>query len=273
MNLSVLPVSLFADLTSGRMTVAQWAAYAQKLGVDGFDTSILFFPHSTSTALGKIKQEMQDEGVIIQPTMVCCYPDFTNPDILERERQIDYLTRDMALMSDLGFKYVRITAGQNHANLSVDEGAKLCTDCFERMVPVSEKYGVKMVFENHSKPGAWPLIDFSFQQEAFLATFELMKDLPIGINFDTANAVACGADPVALLKTVINKVWTIHLNDTATIGKWTPISIGKGLVDYDAIFDVLHEHAFDSWVCIEEASGNGFKGIEEAVSFARKYVK
>jgi len=273
MKLSVLPVSLFADLTSGRMTVAQWATYAQKLGVDGFDTSIMFFPHATATALGKIKQEMRDEIVTIQPTMVCCYPDFTNPNKLERERQIDYLTRDIALMSDLGFEYVRITAGQDHAGLSVTEGAKLCTDCFARMVPISEKYGVKMVFENHSKPGAWPIIDFSFRQEAFLATFELMKDLPIGINFDTANAVACGANPVELLKTVIDKVWTVHLNDTATIGNWTPIAIGKGLVDYDATFAVLNEYAFDGWVCIEEASGNGLKGIDEAVAFARKYVK
>lgn len=272
MKLSVLPVSLFAKLSSGEMSVAQWASYAQNLGVDGFDASILFFPQATPTALGKIKREMQEANITIKPTMVCCYPDFTNPDKLERERQIDYLTRDMALMSDLGFSHVRITAGQNHPGLSVEEGAKRCTDCFARMVPVSEKYGVKMVFENHSKPGAWPLIDFSFRQEAFLAAYELMKDLPVGINFDTANAVACGADPVALLKTVIDKVWTVHLNDTATTGSWTPIAIGKGLVDYDAIFAVLHAHGFNKWVCIEEASGNGLASIDAAVAFARKYV-
>ncbi|WP_215695015.1 sugar phosphate isomerase/epimerase family protein [Clostridium sp. MCC353] len=271
MKLSVLPVSLFSQLSSGEMPVAAWAEYAQELGADGFDTSILFYPNHTPTTLNKIKEELK--GIQIQPVMVCCYPDFTNPDAMERERQIDYLKRDLALISDLGFQYVRITAGQNHPGLDIEEGAKVCAGCFEQMISTAEKYGVKMVFENHSKPGAWPLIDFSFRQEAFLAVFDKMKDLPVGINFDTANAVACGADPIKLLDQVIDKVWTVHLNDTATVGKWTPAAVGEGLVDFDRIFEKLNAHGFDNWVCIEEASGNGMEGIKNAVHFARKYVK
>jgi sugar phosphate isomerase/epimerase len=178
----------------------------------------------------------------------------------------------MALVSDLGFQYLRITAGQNHPGLTIDEGAKRCTDCFATVTETAAKYGVKLVFENHSKPGAWPLVDFSFNPEAFLAVVERTRDLPIGINFDTANAVACGADARALLETVVAKVWTVHLNDTATVGKWTPIGIGKGLVDYDSLFEVLRRNRFDGWVCIEEASGNGWQGIDEAIAFARKYL-
>jgi sugar phosphate isomerase/epimerase len=273
MKLSVLPVSLFSPISSGEMSLAQWASYAQGLGLEGFDASILFFKNSTPTFLDGIKQEMKAKQIGIQPTMVSCYPDFTNPDAMEIERQIDYLTRDLALISDLGFKYARVTAGQNHPGLDLEETAKRCVGCFERMIGVSEKYGIEMVFENHSKPGAWPLVDFSFKKEAFLSVYEKMKDLPMGINFDTANAVACGADAVQLLETVIDKVHTIHLNDTATIGTWTPCTIGEGLVDFDSLFAVLNKHAFDGWVCIEEASGKGLPGIEKAVKFARTYVK
>ena len=272
MKLSVLPVSLFSEIVSGKMTVGEWASYAQNLGVDGFDTSIMFFPNSTPTLLRKIKTEMQEREITINPTMVCCYPDFTNPSKFERQRQIDYLTRDLALMNALDFEYVRITAGQNHPGLSIEEGAKLCSDCFEQMIPAAERYGIKMVFENHSKPGAWPLIDFSFNEDAFLAVYELIKDLPIGINFDTANAVACGAKPIKLLEQVIDKVWTVHMNDTSTVGTWSPIAIGDGLVDFDSIFSLLKSNGFDGWVCIEEASGNGLKGVDKAVAFARKYV-
>lgn len=273
MKLSVLPVSLFSKLTSGEMSLGQWGAYAQSKGADGFDASILFFPNSTATTVEAMKRSLADHNVTIQPLMVCCYPDFTNPDPMERERQIDYLRRDIALMSDFGFQYVRVTAGQNHPGLEVREAAKRCADCFSRVVDAAQKYGVRMVFENHSKPGAWPLIDFSFQPEAFLAVYEEIRDLPMGINFDTANAVACGADPIQLLETVIDKVETIHLNDTATVGKWTPIAVGKGLVDFDGIFGVLRKAGFDGWVCIEEASGCGLAGIDAAVEFARKYVK
>ena len=273
MKLSIVPVSLFSKMVTGEITIAEWAAYAQKLGTDGFDISIMFFPNHTATAINRIKQELKDKNVTIRPTMVCCYPDFTNPDKTERGRQVDYLKRDLALVSDFGFQFMRITAGQNHPGLSIQEGAKYCTDCFAEVAGTAEKYGVKLVFENHSKPGAWPLIDFSFNPEAFIAVYERMKDLPIGINFDTANAVACGADPIALLEKVIDKVWTVHMNDTSTVGKWSPISIGKGLVDYGAVFGVLDRHEFDGWVCVEEASGNGWKGIDDAIAVARNYVR
>jgi sugar phosphate isomerase/epimerase len=57
------------------------------------------------------------------------------------------------------------------------------------------------------------------------------------------------------------------------VGKWTPIQIGQGLVDYDSIFKVLKDNNFDGWVAIEEASGNGWQGIDDAVGFAKKYVR
>lgn len=273
MKLSVLPVSFFSQLTTQQMSVAKWARTAQDLGADGFDVSIMFYPNSTPTLIQRMKQEMKDEGVTIQPVMVCDYPDFTNPDPLELDRQVDYFKRNLALVSDLGFQYMRTTAGQNHPGLDIEEASKQVVSYFEKVLPTAEKYGVKLIFENHSKPGAWPLIDFSFQQEAFYAVYEKMKDLPMGINFDTANAVACGANAKEMLEKIIDKVWTIHLNDTATVGHWTPISIGDGLVNFDEVFEVLNRNNFDGWVCIEEASGRGLEGIESAVKVARKYVK
>lgn len=273
MKLSILPVSLFSDIIAGKISIAEWAAHAQAQGTDGYDISNMFIPNHTATLINRLKEERKAAGVTIQPVLVCCYPDFTHPDPMERERQIDYLKRDIALVSGLGFQYLRITAGQNHPGLTLADGAKRCVDCFARVSETAAKYGVRLVFENHSKPGAWPLIDFSFNPDAFLAVVEQMKDLPIGINFDTANAVACGANPRELLQAVIHKVWTVHLNDTATVGKWTPIGLGKGLVDFDAVFDVLTKHRFDGWICIEEASGNGWQGINAAIAFARTYVR
>lgn len=275
MKLSILSVSLFSKLNSGEMTIAQWASEAQKLGVDGFDVSIMFFRNHTATYIQQQLDEMEAAGITIQPTMVCCYPDFTNPDPLERERQIDFFNRDIALASRLGYKFIRITAGMDHPGITIEEGANYVADCFARVAPTADKYGIKLVFENHSKPGAWPLIDFSFNPDAFLAVVEKIRErgINVGVNFDTANAVACGADPVALLEKVIDKVWTVHLNETATIGKWSPALLGTGLVNFDAIFEVLKRHEFDGWICIEEASGTGLDGAAKSVAFARKYME
>ncbi len=272
MKLSMVPVSLLGDIVAGKISIAEWAAHAQAQKLDGYDISIMFLPNHTATLIKRLKEERAAARITIQPNMVCCYPDFTHPDPLERERQIDYLKRDIALASDFGFQYVRITAGQNHPGLTIADGAKRCSECFARVTDTAAKYDVKLVFENHAKPGAWPLIDFSFNPEAFLAVVDKIEALPIGINFDTANAVACGANARELLEAVIGKVQTIHLNDTATVGTWTPVALGKGLVDFDAVFATLEKNSFNGWVCIEEASGNGWQGIDAAVAFARKFV-
>ena len=63
------------------------------------------------------------------------------------------------------------------------------------------------------------------------------------------------------------------MNDTLTVGKWTPVAIGEGLVDFDKVFSLLYKYNFAGWICIEEASGKGLKGIERAINVARKYVK
>jgi hypothetical protein len=42
MNVSCLPVSLFAELIDGRLPVADWAHMGRALGLDAIDLSILF---------------------------------------------------------------------------------------------------------------------------------------------------------------------------------------------------------------------------------------
>ena len=271
MKLSILPVSLFQEITGGKMTLADWAALAQEAGADGYDASVLFFPNTTASTMLAMKEQLRRQQLAIPPVMMCAYPDFTHPDALERERQIDYFRRDIALASSFGFSYIRMTAGQAHPGPSVEEGVRSAIACFERVVDTAGKYKVKLCLENHAKPGAWPNTDFTFDPDAFMQLFRAVreKDMPIGINFDTANAAASGADPLRLLEEVIDRVWTVHLNDTSTIGSLTPVLVGTGLVDFEAVFARLKRHGFDGWVCIEEASGTGAEGIRRAIRFAR----
>ena len=47
--------------------------------------------------------------------------------------------------------------------------------------------------------------------------------------------------------------------------------IGKGLNDYDAIFSILKEVGFDSWISIEDGV-DGMDQLERSVSFLRKKI-
>jgi len=85
---------------------------------------------------------------------------------------------------------------------------------------VAEKFGVKLVYEDHSKPGGWDYMDFSNPPDIFLAIAKGIKDTSIGINFDTANILVAGEDrTVEVLEQVIDQVETIHVAETSTKGR------------------------------------------------------
>jgi len=268
MNVSCLPVSLFPALIDGRMSVGEWAAMAAEIGLDGIDVSVLFFRDHTPRLLAKVRDDLEQAGLPV--VMVTTYPDFTNPDPVQCEREADYCRRDIALASQLGARYLRITAGQAYPGVSVDDGVRRVVESFKRMAEAGERFGVGLLFENHSKPGAWDLPDFGYPTEVFLRIAEAIRDTGIGINFDLANPLSFGDDPLPVLESVIDQVTTVHASDIAARGRFYPVLLGEGIVPFDALFGRLKQHGFDGWICIEEASRLGADGIKAATEFVRR---
>ncbi len=123
------------------------------------------------------------------------------------------------------------------------------------------------------RPGVWQYPDFDFPTEIFLRLAESLRDTPIFIQFDTANPIAFGDDPLPILEKVIDRVRVVHASDTKARGRLEPTVIGTGLVPFDSLFGRLKEFGYDHWVNIEEASGTGPQGVAAAVEFVRSAWK
>jgi Sugar phosphate isomerases/epimerases len=269
MKLSCLSVSLFPAIINGEMTIKEYATLCKELGLDGFDLGVIQLKNHTPVYINQLKKEFNEVG--ITPAMITTYPDFTHPDTIQREREFEYLRHDIALASNVGAQFLRITAGQAHPEMPVDKGIELVVDNFRKIAPVAEKFGVKLVYEDHSKPGAWNYMDFSNPPEIFLSIAEQIKDTSIGINFDTANILVSGNEnTVEVLEKVIDKVETIHVAETATLGKMDPVLLGTGLAPVKEVFASLKKHGWDKWLCIEEWGNMGIDGVRKAVEYTRK---
>lgn len=268
MKLSCLPVTLFKDIINGKSTLNDWAVLANKLGLDGVDLSVLLVKDRTPVCVTAARKaiDKEDIGVI----MITTYPDFTNPCAAQREREVAFAIADVALASAMGAKYLRITAGQYYDWDNEDEALKIVKECFLRVKEAADKMGVKLLFENHSKPGAWENPDYLFDTRRFLKLAELLKDTDIRINFDTANTVAFGDDAVEVFKKVLPQVETIHVNDLKAAGGVDFVVCGRGVAPIQEIFSIAKQGGFDGWVCIEEAGFDGVEGIAEAVKFTRE---
>jgi len=269
MKISCLSVSLFPKILSGEMTIKEYATFCKDLNLDGFDLGIVQLKNHTPKYINGLKEEIKEVGLPL--VMITTYPDFTHPDPLQREREIEYLRHDIALASNLGAKFLRITAGQAHPRMPVNKGIDLVVDYFHQIAPVADQFGVKLVFEDHSKPGAWDYMDFSNPPDIFLSIAEQIKDTSIGVNFDTANILVAGEDrTLEVLEKVYDQVETIHVAETATKGKMDPVLLGTGIVPIKEVFSLLKQKGFGGWLCIEEWGSMGTEGVEKAVAYTKK---
>lgn len=267
MQISCLPVSLFDEICSNRMSLPQWARAARDIGLDGIDISIMFIKNRTPVYLDALKEELASIGMPI--IMMTTYTDFTHPDHVQRERELLYLQGDIALASELGVRYLRILAGQAHPGLKREAGVSWVADYFHRAAPLGEQYGVGLLFENHGKPGAWPRVDFTFDPSVFLEICEKIEDTPIRLNFDTGNVTAFGGNPLDIAPKVLKRIETIHVTDMRRLGEFSPVAIGQGATPNREMFRYLKHSGFDNWLCIEEASGCGLAGIRDAYHFVK----
>lgn len=269
MKMSCLSVSLFPKIQTGELSIREYARFCKSIGLDAFDLGLILLKNHTPKYIRQIRDDINSEGIPL--CMVTTYPDFTHPDSLQREREFDFLVHDIALASAVGAQFLRITAGQAHPATAIKDGIEWTVDYFKKAGPISDKYNITLVYEDHSKPGAWDFMDFSNPPDIFLEIAGRIKETSIRINFDTANILVAGHEnTVEVLDKVIDRVKTIHVAETGTIGKMDPVPIGSGLVPFAEIFSYLKSKNFEGWLCLEEWGNKGLEGVQEAVSFVRK---
>jgi len=268
MKLSCLPVSLFKEIIEGRMTLGEWAVLAEKVGLDAVDLSVLLIKNRTPVCIRDAQNEFKKHTMPV--AMVTTYSDFTNPDEAQRKRELAYAISDIALASNLSAQYIRLTAGQEYEGVDEDQTLQTAAECFLKAKEFADDMGVKILFENHSKPGAWERPDYLFDTRRFLKFAELLKNTGIGINFDTANTFAYGDDPLPVLTKILPQLETIHVNDTDAPGSLHFVVAGTGMAPIKEIFTAVKRAGFDGWICIEEAGMKGPDGIIRAIDYVKK---
>jgi sugar phosphate isomerase/epimerase len=170
----------------------------------------------------------------------------------------------------------------------VKAGVSQVVRIVKSLLPFAEEHGVILTMENHYKDNYWKYPEFAQKMEVFVEIVEQIDSPWFGVNYDPSNTVLAGEDPIELLKKIKHRVVSMHASDryltTGTIedlrkeedsiGYASRLAhgvIGKGLNDYDAIFSILREVGFDSWISIEDGI-NGMEELRESVRFLRSKI-
>lgn len=272
------------------MTVFDWIEMSRQLDADGLEMYEGFFRSLEPGYLDTVGEAIANTGRAMP--MLCCSPDFTNPDRAARQRAIEKHIQLIEVTRRLGGRgaVCRVLSGQRYPQVARKQGIEWVAECIETLIPVARASGVILGLENHYKDGFWKYPEFAQKQDVFL---ELLAAIPerefFGVQYDPSNAIVAGDDPLELLRHVADRVVSMHASDRflaegttlaelkqtdGTLGYSPNLRhgvTGKGLNDYDTIFRILAAHHYTGWISIEDGM-NGMAEMAESLAFLRRKV-
>ncbi|MCY4465112.1 MAG: sugar phosphate isomerase/epimerase [Chloroflexi bacterium] len=267
------------------MTVFEWIEMAAELPAEGLEMYEGFFTSLDDSYIRSVGEAIAEAGFAMP--MLCCSPDFTNPDADARKRAIDREARMIRITRLLGGAgaVCRVLSGQRYPEVPREQGINMVVECIEQVIPVARENGVVLGLENHYKDGFWRYPEFAQKLDVFLELLDAISEREhFGVQYDPSNAIVAGDDPLELLRAVAGRVVSMHASDRfltpgaslaalrdsdGTIGYAPELQhgvTGRGLNDYDAIFAILRDVGYSGWVSIEDGM-NGLDEMRESLLF------
>jgi sugar phosphate isomerase/epimerase len=270
------------------MSVFDWIEMARSLDADGLEMYDGFFTSLDDSYIDRVTEAIRRAGFAMP--MLCCSPDFTNPDPVARNEAVEREVELIRVAQRLGGPgtVCRVLSGQRYPEVSRAQGLSWVVECIEAVLPVAREQDVVLGLENHYKDGFWKYPEFAQKEDVFLALLDAISERThFGVQYDPSNAIVAGDDPIALLRAVGDRVVSMHASDRflaegttieelrqsdGTLGYSPNLRhgvTGKGLNDYDTIFRILAEHDYRGWVSIEDGM-NGMDEMAESLAFLRR---
>ena len=289
MKISAFPKCYIDTISTERtMTVFDWIEMSKTLGAEGLEMYEGFFTSLDDAYIDSVGEAIHNAGY--EMPMLCCSPNFTDPDPDERKRAIEKEAQMIRITRRLGGPKAacRVLSGQRYPEVTREQGVQWVVEAINQLLPIAKENDVVLAMENHYKDGFWKYPEFAQKMDVFLEIVNAIDERDyFGVQYDPSNAIVAGDDPIELLKKVVNRVVTMHASDRyleegatlddlrnsdGTIGYFSKLKhgvTGKGLNDYDQIFSILSKAGYQGWVSIEDGI-NGMDEMKESIDFLKR---
>ncbi|WP_181780312.1 sugar phosphate isomerase/epimerase family protein [Pseudonocardia pini] len=241
------------------------------------------YPRVDDATVATLRKRAADAGVGIASVLPVLR--WSGPGEEERQAAVRAWKRAIQITVDLGVEVM------NSEFNGRPEGAELAESQFlrsmEELLPVFEREGVKLVLEPHP--------------DDFIEDGHAAVQMVRGLNRDWISFLYCtphtfhqGNDPAGIIGAAAEKVSYVHLADTlshtasnglryivnppgSTVRVHQHAELGRGEVDFDAVFSALAGVGFDGVVssCVfgweEDAEGISVRQREKATALVEKH--
>jgi sugar phosphate isomerase/epimerase len=288
MKLAAFPKCFIDQLViEHSMSVFDWIEMAADLPIDGLEFYHGFLEGFDEAGLERVKSALYSRH--LEMPMLCCSPDFTNPDPQQRRTEVEREKRMIDVTARLGGGFCRVLSGQRRPEVSRHQGVQWVVGCIRELLDYAAARSVVLTLENHYKDNYWTHPEFAQHRDVFLEIVNSIDSPWFGVQYDPSNAILAGEDPIELLEQVKHRVVTVHASDRHlrpghSLEELRQVEdsagyaailchgvIGQGLNDFPRILRILREVNYRGWVSIEDGL-NGLEEIRRSAEFLRPHM-
>ena len=173
----------------------------------------------------ELSRKMLDEAGLIPFAMS------GHTNLMDTERIGDFV-RNIRLAHFFGCDYIVSSIGEAHLEDKAVASNAVVAQHVRDLVPYLEEYNMTLVLETHGEHGTGAILK---------EIVELVDSPRVLINYDTANAIFYGdVDVTKDFLASMDKIGYVHLKDKAAgRQEWNFPALGKGYIDFPALFDAL----------------------------------
>jgi sugar phosphate isomerase/epimerase len=184
----------------------------------------------------------------------------------DQQQRIEHVKKVMSLSFDLGPRLVVVAAGRVPDESEEKAGAdrpRLLRESLLALAQHGDRVGVVLALETGLESGA-----------ALSEYLDRFDSGGLGVNYDPANLLINGFDPMGSLRALQGKVRHAHARDARIAGASRTAreaALGDGDIDWLQLLGVLEEIEYSGWLAVERETGDDRPGdVARGVAFLRR---
>lgn len=209
-------------------------------------------------SVSKIATWAEEAGVKI--ICIAGRNNFTIPDEAALEKEIQRVQRFVDIAKKLGAKFVRLLSGDHRNDYILPEVFPRLHYAFNKIGDYAQVQGIKITIENHGGPTA--------TGQRIVKIMEGIKSPAVGINYDPANFLNQGTDPLMALRYILPWVNYSHWKDVRWVNGGPQFCVfGEGEIVWQPIIKELLNSGYQGyWVVEYEEPADVRHGTKESVN-------
>jgi len=258
MKIGIVAESLNLPLRTVLTQAAQWGVSGLQLNATG-DVAP---ERLTETGRREFRHRLRSYSLEVSALYCPLRSGFDVPERLTE--RIDRLKEAMTLSYDLGAKIVVVQAGGVPTDVNSPAG-KLMMESLTALGQYGDRIGAILALESG--------LDSGEKLNEFLNRFDSGS---IAVNYDPANMLIHGYDPVGNLLPLKGKIVHTHARDarpSAVSRAASEVALGAGHIDWMLYTATLEAMEYRGYLAVErETSENRLADVEAGVKFLRRFI-